>query len=1031
MNVVIEEFSKIVTKGRISPEKAQKFVLWLNTYLASQEPTGTISYLKESINEGTLQILSDFATIDVSEPGAMGALQLKALSDLFFEIRHAYDTYGKVKIDGVWKDSVEIAQKGVADAKGSLLHLNRRKTWKDKISRQAAQFMLQSQDPLRTAMMLEGYAEDGVLSKLIYDVIIGEAMKTSMQMEFLSGFEDFFKAHKGYQQKLATKVIETEGFGKITLGEAMSLIGLSKREQAKAGLANSDIYFANDEEGTRMVQGGWARWADMDTEQRISMLTGGISELVAKLEAEDLEFFGMVENFFNKVSTDVKKKADVDYFGHEMTMEDYYFPIYRDSATIAEEVADAAKRMQSFITVSNQSFNKQTLKNAEKSLFIANVYDVVTKHATGLATYATLYRPVLNFNTIWNQQTSGNKNSPESMRSVYRRDVWEGTDAYVKNLFDAVQGITSPKGPLSKVFSTVRGNAVFFQLGLNPKTWLTQWTSIIASLDVLSVSSVQKGLAAGRKANDEAMDKYSLFARTRDYNMEVVKAEGAGDQIHKVGEWTMQPISKMDRMVIRKLWAACQYEVEAREGLAVDSEENNEAAGKLLDEVILRTQQTAGMATKSGFMRGSELEKSLTMFSSDAMKQLSSLAERMMRYQKYRTDVKKGVPGAEEKLTDSKRALVKTGVAAMGVAVASAIIAQVFKGLYDRKRRKKKDGTEVSVVTDVAADSLGNLVGILPLVRELYDMLDSGYEVTDFTLAAFNDIINGYIKVGDTVKSAVAGEDVSTDEIGSSARQFLYSTGMLFGIPTRNFNNVIEGALNVTSDELHWGYTSFFRKPSYEKDLQDAIEKGDEAFAQLILKTWLEREKVGEVGDELDVLMELYTKGYDFLPTSAPSKLNAKQRKEWMASMEEIETQAAQMVLSPTWQSFSEEAKAAALQKLYRNRQAALKTDLLEEKRTKGALLSELYGYIPVAEISGMASATETYEEEGREITKRDQVERILSQYEGDEAILLYLAGYSSKPAKRILASKVTEIASSEEERSQLYQLLGIDPEDL
>ncbi len=1039
MNVVIEEFSQIVTKGRISPEKAQKFVLWLNTYLSSKEPTGTISYLKETINEGTLQILSDFATMDVSEPGAMGALQLKALNDLFFEIRHAYDTYGRVKIDGVWKDSVEIAQKGVADAQGSLLHLNRHKTLKEKLDRQVMQFMLQSQDPLRTAMMLEGYAEGGVLSKLIYDVIMGEAQRTSMQMEFLSGFEDFFKAHKGYQQKLATKMLKLGAFAdqngnpfEITLGEAMSLLGLSRREQAKAGLANSDIYFANDEEGTRMVQGGWARWADMDTEQRISMLTGGISEIASQMEEEDLQFFKMVEDFFNKVSSDVKRKADVDYFGHEMTMEDYYFPIYRDSATIAEEVADAAKRMQSFITVSNQSFNKQTMKNAEKSLYIANVYDVVTKHATGLATYATLYRPVLNFNTIWNQQTSGNKNSPESMRSVYQRNVWEGIDAYMKNLFDAVQGISAPKGPLSKVFSTVRGNAVFFQLGLNPKTWLTQWTSIIASMDVLSVASVQKGLAAGRKANDEVMDKYSIFARTRDYNMEVVKAEGAGDQIHKVGEWTMQPISKMDRMVIRKLWAACQYEVEAREGFAIDSEENNEAAGKLLDEVILRTQQTAGMATKSGYMRGGELEKSLTMFSSDAMKQLSSLTERMMRYQKYRADVKKGVPGAEEKLAESKRAMAKTGVAAMGVAVAGAMIAQLFKAIYDRDRRKKKDGTEVSVVTDVAADSLGNLVGILPLVRELYDMLDSGYEVTDFTLDAFNEIISGYIKVGDTVKSAVAGEYVPTEEIGASTRQFLYSTGMLFGIPTRNFNNILEGTLNVTSDELHWGYTSFFQKPSYQKDLDEAIENGDSALAELILETWLKREKVGAVGDELDVLMELYAKGYDFLPSSAPSKLNAKQRKEWMTSMEEIQSQAAQMVLSSTWQSFTEEAKADALKKLYRNRQSALKTDLMGEKRTKGALLSELYGYVPVAEISGMASAAETYEDEdGREITKRRQVEEVLSQYEGDEAILLYLAGYTSKEAKRILASKVLEIASTEEERSELYKLLGIDPEDL
>lgn len=1035
MNAVIENFSKIVYKGRISAKRTQEFILWLNGYLASKEPTGTISYLRESLSDGVLDTLTEFATSadgkDV-EAGALGMFELKALNDLFYELRHAYDNYGMVKMDGVWKDAFEVASKGVTDAKGSPLHLNKRKTLLQKFSRQVAQFFLQSQDPLRTAMMLEGYAEGGVLSKLIYDVIVGEAMKTSMQMEFLTPFEDFFKAHKGYQQKLAAKIIDTETFGKITLGEAMSLIGLSKREQAKAGLANSDIFFANDEEGVRRVEGGWKRWADMDTDQRISMLTGGISELTKKLEKEDLEFFDLVESFFNKVSTETKKRSDMDYFGHEMTMEEYYFPIYRDRATIAEEIADAAKRMQSFITVSNQSFNKQVMKNAEKSLFVANVYDVVTNHAVGLATYASLYRPVLNFNTIWNQQTSGNKNSPESMRSYYKQYVWEGTDAYMRNLFDQVQGITAPKGPLSKVFSTVRGNAVFFQLGLNPKTWLTQWTSIIASLDVLSVGSVQYGLGAGRKANDGAMDKYSLFARTRDYNMEVVKAEGAGDKIHKVGEKTMLPISWMDRNVVRKLWAACQKEVETREGFAIGSEENNVAAGKLLDEVILRTQQTAGMATKSGLMRGSELEKSLTMFSSDAMKQLSSMVERVMRYQKYRADVKKGVPGAEEKLAESKRALAKTGGAVIGVAIASAIIAQIFKGFYDRDRRKKSDGTEMNVIEDAAVDSFGNMVGVLPIVRDVYDMIDSGYEVSDFTLDAFNTMIEAYINVIDDTKRMVAGEHVAQEDHASNVRGLIYSAGMMLGLPTRNVNNLLEGSLNTVSDEWHWSYTSLFRKPTYQKDLDEAIEKGDTALAELIIETWLKREKVGAVGDELDILMDLYVNGYDILPSSVPSKLSAKQRKEWMAGMEAAQSDVADMILSGTWQALPEEAKAEAIKKLYRNHKGALDTSVRGKEPYRGTVLSEWYGYIPVAEISGMAAATEAYKDEnGREVTRREQIDKVLSQYEGDEEILRYLAGYSTKAAKRMIAARIAQAASGEEELAELYELFNIDLEEL
>lgn len=62
MNAVIEKFSKIVYKGRISAKRTQEFILWLNGYLASKEPTGTISYLRESLSDGVLDTLTEFAT---------------------------------------------------------------------------------------------------------------------------------------------------------------------------------------------------------------------------------------------------------------------------------------------------------------------------------------------------------------------------------------------------------------------------------------------------------------------------------------------------------------------------------------------------------------------------------------------------------------------------------------------------------------------------------------------------------------------------------------------------------------------------------------------------------------------------------------------------------------------------------------------------------------------------------------------------------------------------------------------------------
>ena len=103
---------------------------------------------------------------------------------------------------------------------------------------------------------------------------------------------------------------------------------------------------------------------------------------------------------------------------------------------------------------------------------------------------------------------------------------------------------------------------------------------------------------------------------------------GVIDRIGRFGDVGMKGIGIVERFVITRLWQACRLQVEGEQKLKLDSEENKIAAGKLLEKVILETQQNSLATEKSAGMRsGNEFTKALTMFSADGMKVCGRVAK--------------------------------------------------------------------------------------------------------------------------------------------------------------------------------------------------------------------------------------------------------------------------------------------------------------------------------------------------------------------------------------------------------------------
>ena len=157
---------------------------------------------------------------------------------------------------------------------------------------------------------------------------------------------------------------------------------------------------------------------------------------------------------------------------------------------------------------------------------------------------------------------------------------------------------------------------------------MTQLSSLVAATNIIDADCLAKGLFISSKDVDE----HCRLAWLRNNDSSAAQAQAVGTSqnavqrasrnvLQKVRDASMWMIGRVDRLVITRLFGACQVQVEKKGGAKVGTKENKIAAGKLLQRVILETQQNSLATERSAAMRSSdELLKGFNMFLADAMK---------------------------------------------------------------------------------------------------------------------------------------------------------------------------------------------------------------------------------------------------------------------------------------------------------------------------------------------------------------------------------------------------------------------------
>ena len=787
--------------------------------------------------------------------GKLTVDELKALENVIDYFKHFVETYNKVWRGGQYVEAQPIAEKYV-----SIVRRNKpaKVGWLRKFFEK---YETPFADPMTLVRYMDRY-DDGFYTEILQELRKGAVGASVMEMEMREPLEAFYKKHKKFLKEMSTKTIEYQGT-QIPLAQAMLLYMSLNRDQAILGLAKSGFTFNDGKETIRLA--GFALEEELEIEEIRVRAKEVQSALASQFTEVEKEYISIAEKLFNETCREAKKKTDILRRGYTNALEDYYVPIRR--ANIAHNV-DTSTFFDEMSRVSNASFNRDTVKGAKNELFIESLDAVLDRHIRAVAQYANLALAIDQYNLLYNLDIGDNPNKPTSVKTE-SVDMWSEGDAYFKKLISDIQGIPASKGDGVRFMGWLRGSYAKYQLGANPKVWITQLSSFAAAGNILDIDCIIKGI--GVKASD--VDEYCGLAKVRNTENAAALAQGVVEKTGKVGDVLMKPIGMVDRFVIARLFGACQLQIEKNEGLKVGTKENKVKAGELLEKVILETQQNALATEKSSAMRsGSELMKTLTMFSADSMKVIGRVVDAIGEVSVLKAKRKLATDPDEIASLDKKiKAANKKARRAVGSLVSSAVfmalVAQLFRWLYN------KDDEDDNVAVNMTVDAIGNLLGGLPLIRDIYSRFAEGYDFDNYAYSAINDMFDSAERLFTTAGNIFEG-DMDSREVALTIKNLLYAGGQMFGIPTRNVYNIIYGLTKRISPSTAYSIDDMFYKQNYRSDLTKAIEREDEVMIATITSLMLD-ENIGGIADsearkELDSLVQ---KGFDVIPRSVSKKI--------------------------------------------------------------------------------------------------------------------------------------------------------------
>ena len=975
----------------------------LAIYGEADEETGKFEHTYYSNEVG--EALNRLAQIDTEVYRNGKKVQVKYLTDeqivdldtVISGITRLYRDYDTVYFQGKRQSLTETAQRGVDNMQwiaDERVKKGKRFGVIDKIKRWTDAYLYQIASPMAVIHDMERHDPNGVLSAAFEEIVYGQISAQTMFADLMNPFETFYKENKGYKKALARDTVNFRGH-ELTKAQAISLYCTMKREHAQLGLETFGIVF-DDKNGNRVKTG--------------SLKGYDANALYKSFSETDKRFISLVETFFNDVSKKVKGDADMRIIGSTNVLDDYYFPILRDRSQRTNSVGDTRRGISDFLeTVLNLSFNQNTVRHADGRIEISDVTNTIMKHAQGLAIYANLYEQIQTFDRILNKKVgemdADGKLIRETTKSLgeMMEDNHKGMLNYLSKLLADVQGVrTDMAGAMDVIdhaLTKVYGLYAQAAVSGNIKTAILPLASYFATGLYVDARHMAKGFAmnatpAEIRANMEQMDKYSSVTKGRYYDRGAIKSQTVQDEVRGLISVTGKGIEATERFMLSKVWNACKSQTAEQLGLSVDSDENCRAAAKLFDKVVIETQSQYVASMKSAMGRSkNQLVRGLTMFKSDGAAMFSSSFDAIRRFMDLRDRAKAGQDVGKELAVAKKRA-GRAVASVASVCVAVAIITQAMRYAFNND-----DEEEETPAKNIAMNTMNSAMGMFPMIGDVYSVFAEGYDISNMTLDALNDGINGVRGM----VSLFGDKNATQADVARATRKALYGVGHMAGVPVRNLTNLTTGVIRRFSKPAMYGYDSIFSGEKYSEDLRRAVKRGDDKMAEAITKVMFRRKKTGAYNQEtLDEVLRLYKAGYDkkVMPVGIPDDLTRAQRKTFLNVYGKSDADVQKLIESDAYKAFDDEQKASAISSLYRSWRAYAEYQATGETDDKSALLSEIMGADKFGKARAYLSGLKAKED--AETPKDGWRSTIQKGLKGmgltsdEQALILYAAGYHS-----------------------------------
>lgn len=876
-------------------------------------------------------------------------------------------------------------------------------------------YLRQIIEPKVVFEQMESYNNDGVLMTLFDELATAETKQKYLNIQLTQEMDDFFKKNKKFGKELKS-LVKFKGED-ITVDQALQLFLTAKRAEAK------DSIFG---------EGGISFELNGRKQEIREIQPSDITELYNSFSDKAKEFIDIAHRLFNERCRNAKVEADMAMLGFTNVGDSNdYIPIRREKFDFAKATSDARAYMQDLVSVYNFSFNKQITKN-KHVIYMEGLSTVMQRHAHQVSVYAEMSVPLKTFDKVYTRQLEGGKSVQKAANKV-----WGDFDKYIKNFLCDMQGNFRQES--SRLLNWFRNAYVKFQLGFNIKSILSQTAAFPMAYVYLDADVMAKG--ATMKLDAEALDKYSQYAYVRDYEKAIISANSMMDKVKGFGEISMKPMQKTDRAVIGRIWNACQLQVEKDSGLKVGTEENYVEAAKLLERVGRETQANYSAAERSAWMRHrSDLMRSMTMFTSDAMKQLSRVVESTGKLICFKEKIKSGNYTQQElqEYNEAKTQLKKTVGAVAASTTWYVLISMAMKWLF---AKKDEEGEELNYLQEFGEGYVDSFFGLFPLVRDVYGSISDGYDVNNYAFDSVNTLADSVKSVLALGNKAVSSQPITTQEAMRTLRDVFYSLGQVTGIPTRNLYNQASGLISRFSPATGYKITSLFYAP-YKQDLTKAIENGHMSTADAIMSRLLTDTAVNNTTSEQRTLYaDLIKQGYDPLPKKIGDtithgeetvELTATQRREFVKIYSQATDKITAMMKSAAFNSLTAEEKAKAIKQiydLYYGQGVASLFDTYEGGKVELASASLSADKLAVY-MAKIRSFESTLDKNGKPISgsKKQKVQNYVNSLKLSAAqkyMLMGLAGYKNKYGEQVVKSHINALKLSKTEKEKLLAYSG------